>query len=284
MDSSSFAGPNFAMARTRSPLLTREEEEDLARQYNATRDPAIGHRLVETHLRLVVKIARQCCSRRDMLPDLIQEGCMGLMRAVEKFDPSRQVRLSTYAAWWIRAFIFHHIMSNTRMMRIATTFAQRKLFFNLNRETEKLERSGKEVLSKDLAEALGVSEAVVVEMRARLAGREVQMETTIAVDSGAQQHRLDGVAPPQRPDEMAEDRQLRGAVARKVEQVAATLDARDRTIFDERLIAEHPTTLKELGVRMEISRERVRQLEVRLKARMRPLFSDLRDDLTASAA
>src|SRR6202008_1239328 len=123
-----------------------------------THDPALARRLVESHLRLVVKIARQCCSRQSLLPDLIQEGCLGLIRAVEKFDPDRGIRLSSYAAWWIRAFIYHHIMTNTRMVRIATTFHQRKLFFNLNRATQQLERDGKEVLPKDIADHLGVTE------------------------------------------------------------------------------------------------------------------------------
>src|SRR6185369_12616081 len=99
----------------------------------------------------VVKIARQCCSRQSLLPDLIQEGTLGLMRAVEKYDPDRGIRLSSYAAWWIRAFIYQYIMANARMLRIATTFAQRKLYFQLNRESQRLEREGKPALSQDIA-------------------------------------------------------------------------------------------------------------------------------------
>src|SRR5688572_15991845 len=131
-----------AMSFKDAKLLTREEETTLARQYRETHDPAVARRLIESHLRLVTKIARQCCSRRELLPDLIQEGCLGLMRAVEKYDPERGIRLSSYAAWWIRAFIYQHIMANSRMMRVATTFTQRKLFFNLNRESERLSREG----------------------------------------------------------------------------------------------------------------------------------------------
>jgi RNA polymerase sigma-32 factor len=255
-------------------LLTREEEIELARRYRETHDPQVARKLIESHLRLVAKIARQCCSRRDLLADLIQEGCLGLMRAVEKYDPDRGIRLSSYAAWWIRAYVYQYIMANSRMMRVATTFSQRKLFFNLNRECQRLERDGQEAQSKDIAQNLGVSEQAVNEMRARLSGREVQFDTTVAVDSGQEHERLDGASSPPRPDEMVEDHQLRSAVARRLEQVAATLDPRDRIIFDERLVAEKPITLRELGQRFGVSRERARQLENRLKDRLRPYFSE----------
>ena len=251
----------------------------MARHYRATSDPESARRLVESHLRLVAKIARQCCSRPAMLPDLIQEGCLGLMRAVQKYDPDRGIRLSSYAAWWIRAFIYQHIMANSRMLRIATTFTQRKLFFNMNRECVRLERAGQEALSKDIADALGVPEEAVVEMRARMGSREVQLETTVAVDSGSFQQRLDGVSAPAQPDELVADRQLQDAVAARLAQVVATLSPRDRIIFDERLVAEHPATLRDLGLRFGISRERTRQLEERLKARLRPFFQEFRGEI-----
>src|SRR6185369_12911738 len=129
------------------------------------------------------------------------------------------------------------------------------LFFNLNREIQRLERDGKEALSSDIAQHLNVSEKAVVEMRARLGVRSVQLETTVAVDSGMPHQRIDGVPGPQRPDEEVEDRQLRGAVSERVAEVVATLDARDRAIFDERLNAEKPITLHELGARFGVSRE-----------------------------
>jgi RNA polymerase sigma-32 factor len=255
-------------------LLSREEEVALARQYRETHDSAVARRLIESHLRLVTKIARQCCSRRELLPDLIQEGCLGLMRAVEKYDPERGIRLSSYAAWWIRAFIYQHIMANSRMMRVATTFTQRKLFFNLNRESERLSREGKEADPKDIAQSLGVSEEAVVEMRARLGGREVPFDMTVAVDSGTEHQRLDGASAPPRPDEIVEERDLVSAVARRREEIVAMLDERERIIFDERLVAERPITLRELGDRFQVSRERARQLETRLKNRLRPLLQE----------
>jgi RNA polymerase sigma-32 factor len=263
-----------AGAATSPGFLTREEEIELAQQYRDTHDPKIARRLIESHLRLVAKIAGQCCSRRDLLPDLIQEGCLGLMRAVEKFDPKRGIRLSSYAAWWIRAFIYQYIMTNSRLMRVATTFAQRKLFFNLNRECQRLERDGQEAQSKDIAANLNIPEKTVIEMRARLGAREVQFETTVAVHAGSERERLDGATAPQRPDELVEDRELRAAVAKRMEAVVGTLNERDRAIFDERIIAETPTTLSDLGNRYGISRERARQLENRLKQRLRQHFEE----------
>jgi RNA polymerase sigma-32 factor len=256
-------------------VLPPEEVTDLARRYREGRDPEIARKLTESHLRLVVKIARQCSSQRIPLSDLVQEGCLGLMRAVEKYDPDRGIRLSSYAAWWIRAFIYQYILANFRTMRIATTATQRKLFFNLKRECDRLERDGKEARSKDIAERLGVSENAVDEMRDRLRSREVQFETTMAVDSAPDPERLDGASPPRRPDEIVEQHVLRSAVARRLGDVAATLDARDRTILDERLMSEEPTTLRELGARLGLSRERARQLEERLKRRLRGSLGDL---------
>src|SRR4029453_9964965 len=122
-------------------------------------------------------------------------------------------------------------------------------------------------LPKDIADSLGVPEEAVVEMRARMASRDVQMETTVAVDSGSLQRRLDGVSAPPRPDELVEDRQLQDAIATRLAPVVATWNPRARTFFDERLVAEHPATLRQLGLRFGVSRERTRQLEERLKRR-----------------
>jgi RNA polymerase sigma-32 factor len=269
------------------PLLTRKEEVALAQKYRETHDPALARRLVESHLRLVVKIARQCCSRQSLLPDLIQEGCLGLIRAVEKYDPDRGIRLSSYAAWWIRAYIYQYIMANSRMIKVATTFTQRKLFFNLNRECNRLERAGKEVEPKEIAARLGVSEKAVIEMSARLNGREVQFDTTVAVDPPSADECLGGINVPQRPDEEVETRELQGAIRKKLDELVLTLETRERLIFEERLLAEKPITLRELGQKFGISRERARQLEERLKKRLRPVLQTMlgeADDDAARAA
>lgn len=276
--------PRYGDVLKNARLLTREEEVELATKYRESHDPALARRLIESHLRLVVKIARQSCSRQSMLPDVIQEGCLGLIRAVEKYDPSRGIRLSSYAAWWIRAFVYQFIMANSRMMKVATTFQQRKLFFNLHRESRRLEIEGKEADPKDIAIRLGVSEKAVIEMRGRLGGREVSFETTVAVDAGPLHEHPDGVSAPQRPDDVVEGLQLHAAVRKRLVEVVKTLDARERTIFEERLAAETPITLRELGLRFNISRERARQLEERLKKRLQPVFVDLVGDRRETGA
>jgi len=257
-----------------SRLLTRDEEVELARQFRLTRDPALSRILVESHLRLVSKVARQCCSRKSMLADVVQEGCLGLMRAVEKYDPDRGIRLSSYAVWWIRAFIFQYIMANSRMMRVATTYAQRKLFFNLHREVQRLEGQGKEVDSKEIGVRLGVAEKVVVEMRARLGGREVEFDATVGVDASSSRG-PDGMSASPRPDEEVADRQLRAAVRRRLDEVAEDLEPRERAILRERLLADDPITLGAIGIRFGISRERARQVEAQMIRRLRPIFQDL---------
>ncbi len=257
------------------PLLSREDEVLLAQQYRDTHDPALARKLVESHLRLVVKIARQCCSRQSLLPDVIQEGCLGLIRAVEKYDPDRGIRLSSYAAWWIRAYIYQYIMANSRMMKVATTFTQRKLFFNLNRECSRMERAGKEVDPKEIAARLGVTEKAVTEMSARLNGREVQFDTTMAVDPPSADECLGGICVPLRPDEEVERSELQSVVRAKMDELVGTLEKRERLIFEERLMADKPITLRELGQKFGISRERARQLEERLKKRLRPMLQPM---------
>jgi RNA polymerase sigma-32 factor len=256
-------------------ILPPEEVTELARTYRATGDPAAARKLTESHLRLVVKIARQCASHRIPLADLVQEGCLGLMRAVEKYDPDRGIRLSSYAAWWIRAFIYQHILANFRTMRIATTFTQRKLFFNLNRECRRLERDGEEALSKDIAQRMGVSEQAVDEMRARLGSHEVSFEATVAVDSTLHHTGLDAASPSRRPDDIVEQTLLHSEIARRVDQIATTLNLRDRAILDDRLRSDEPATLRQLGKRLGVSKERVRQLEEGLKHRLRGSLGDL---------
>lgn len=251
----------------RYPVLEREEEMRLALQYQRTRDPGIARRLVEGHLRLVIKIAHECCFQQTMLPDLIQEGCLGLMRAVAKYDPARGVRLSSYASWWIRANIFHYIMTNARIVRVATTFAQRKLFFSLRRETQKLRAEGELPDTVALARRLRVPEGDVLEMSARLAARDVHFGSGSDAKGAASE--ADLAHPEAPPDEVLATHEVRAVVRRHMQELDGDLEGRERVIFDERLCAEEPLTLQEVGKRFGLSRERARQIESRLKRRLR---------------
>ncbi len=164
---------------SRHPLLSREEEHDLAVRFQQTHDPEIAYRLVTANLRLVVKIAHEYRRAAFSLLDLIQEGNVGLMHAVQKYDPLRGVKLSSYAAWWIRAYILRYLMDNWRMVKLGTTQAQRKLFFNLRKEQERLLSQGFEAAPKLLAERLDVSEQDVREMDQRLANDEFSIDAPV---------------------------------------------------------------------------------------------------------
>src|SRR5438876_10758718 len=162
------------------PLLSREEEHRLAVKFSKTHDPEIAYRLVTANLRLVVKIANEYRRAAFNLLDLIQEGNVGLMHAVQKYDPFRGVKLSSYAAWWIRAYILRYLMDNWRMVKLGTTQAQRKLFFNLRKEQEKLLAQGFEAAPRLLAERRDVSEQDVREMDQRLANDEFSIDAPVA--------------------------------------------------------------------------------------------------------
>ena len=164
----------------RHPLLTREEEHRLATEFQKTQDPRLAYRLVTANLRLVVKIAHEYRRAAFNLLDLVQEGNVGLMHAVRKYDPNRGVKLSSYAAWWIRAYILRYLMDNWRMVKLGTTQAQRKLFFNLRKEQEKLLQQGFDAAPRLLAERLDVSEQDVQEMDQRLSNDEFSLDSPVA--------------------------------------------------------------------------------------------------------
>jgi len=257
-------------------LLSREEEHELAVKFQRTHDPEIAYRLVTANLRLVVKIAHEYRRAAFNLLDLIQEGNVGLMQAVQKYDPFRGVKLSSYAAWWIRAYILRYLMDNWRMVKLGTTQAQRKLFFNLRKEQEKLLAQGFEAAPKLLAERLDVTEQDVREMDQRLSNDEFSIDAPVAVggqDEGRQTHgdRLVQTAPP--VDEQLADEELRRIFKEKLAEFGKTLTAdKDRFLFENRIAPpddREPMTLQQIGDLWGVTRERARQLEARLTDRLR---------------
>ena len=160
----------------RYPLLSREEEHELAKRWVETGDRDAGRRLVTSNLRLVVKLANEYRRGYQNLLDLVQEGNVGLLKAVDRFDPYRGIKLSTYAAWWIRAYILKYILANWRLVKLGTTQNQRKLFYNLNKQRRALEAAGVEPTSENLADALDVSTQEVVEMQKRLAAPDASLQ------------------------------------------------------------------------------------------------------------
>jgi RNA polymerase sigma-32 factor len=255
----------------RYPLLTPEEEKELAVRLVEHGDSAAARRLIEANLRLVVKIAYEYRRAHKNLLDLVQEGNIGLIQAVGKFDPYRGVKLSSYAAFWIRAYILKFILNNWRLVKIGTTQAQRKLFFNLRKEREKLEQLGFTPTSALLAEKLDVSEKEIIEMERRLAAPEASLDAPLGgPDDDGARTRLDFLpSEDDRPDRAVAQNEFANLLRGKLEEFAQTLQGREQTIFRERWLTDEPLTLQEIGDRYQVSRERARQLEKRMLDRLK---------------
>lgn len=255
---------------TRHPLLTREQEIELSRRYRDTGDVRAAYTLVASNLRLVVKLAHEYHRNPLSLLDLVQEGNIGLMQAVKKFDPERGVKLASYAAWWIRAYILRYIMDNWKMVKLGTTEAQRKLFFKLRQEQERLARQGIEVTPKLLAERLNVTEQDVVEMDQRLGNDEVSIDAPMSADDD-RESRADRLLPasPAAADDSLANAELKQLFKEKLGDFAKGLNEKERFIFEKRLIADEPMTLQDIGTQYGVSRERARQIEAALITRMR---------------
>jgi len=262
----------------RYPLLTPEEEQRLTRAYTETKDPRLAALLVSSNLRLVVKIALEYRTFTGQVLDLIQEGNIGLVQAVNHFDPLRGVRLSHYAQYWIRSYIIYYLLNNHRMVKLGTTQAQRKIFFNLRRERQRLQNMGFDPTAKLIAQNLSVPEETVQEMMDRMdqpdlyldAPRDPEGKTTL----------LSTLAGSDSPEEETSAREITDRLKAKIAEFGATLDnERDRYIWDRRLLSDDPVTLQEVGERFGVSRERARQVEERIKKRFKEFLKrELGDD------
>jgi len=254
----------------RIPVLSRDEEHALAVRWQKHQDRAAAVKLVTSNLRLVVLIAREYQRAVHNLLDLIQEGNVGLLEAIKNFDPYRGVRFPSYAVWWVRAYIIRYIMNNWRMVKVGTTQAQRKLFFNLQKERERLEREGFTAEPRLIAQRLGVKEKEVVEMEQRLAARDLSVNTPVA--DGDDATLLDFLPGPAQTAEAVANEEYHRLVREKAADFKKTLAGKDLVIYERRLEAlmqdEDPITLQEIGDEYGITRERVRQIEARLKRRL----------------
>jgi RNA polymerase sigma-32 factor len=254
----------------RIPVLSREDEHALAVQWREHQDRAAAVKLVTSNLRLVVLIAREYQRAVHNLLDLVQEGNVGLLEAIKNFDPYRGVRFPSYAVWWVRAYIIRYIMNNWRMVKVGTTQAQRKLFFNLQKERERLEREGFTAEPRLIAQRLGVKEKEVVEMQQRLAARDLSVNAPIDGDDDATL--LDFLPGAAQTADAVADEEYHRLIRQKAAEFKKTLTGKDLVIYERRLEAlmrdEEPITLREIGDEYGITRERVRQIEARLKKRL----------------
>jgi len=253
-------------------LLTPSEEKELAIQSFENEDIQARNRLVTANLRLVVKIAMEYRRAYSQMLDLIQEGNAGLVQAVNRFNPYRGVKLSTYSAWWIRAYILKFLMDNKSLVRMGTTDAQRKLFFRLRSEAEKLYALTQKFDAHVLADTIGVKEQDVVDMHLRLSSSDTSLDAPISQDG---ETRLLDMLAEDGEDALAqlEKKQLLSILSKKIKEVEKELSDRDLYIFKNRVMSDEPITLQEVGEKFGITRERARQLEVRVLEKIKRKFN-----------
>ncbi|WP_319763539.1 RNA polymerase factor sigma-32 [Maridesulfovibrio sp.] len=254
---------------SRFPLLEPDEEFQLAKQVQENGDQQAAFRLVSSHLRLVVKIAMDF-QRRWMqnVLDLIQEGNVGLMKAVNKFDPDKGIKFSYYAAFWIKAYILKYIMDNWRMVKIGTTQTQRKLFYNLNKERQRLQALGFDPTTSELSKNLNVSEEEITEMDQRLAKNDLSLNLKFGEDSEAT--RMDFL-PDLGPgvEETLANKEISTLLLDQLRTIVPNFNEKEQVILNDRLLSDSPRTLREIGEEFGVTRERVRQIEARLLKKLR---------------
>ncbi len=272
---SSFSSPDslstYLSEISQYPLLTQPEEQALARRFRQG-DLAAGHHLVTSNLRFVVKVAYEYRSYGFKMSDLIQEANIGLMKAVQKFDPDKGIRLISYAVWWIRAYLQNYILKSWSLVKLGTTQAQRRLFFALARTRRELEKLGANdgtvVNAEEIARKLNVKASEVREMEQRMGGRDLSLDAPMGEDGDATHLDFVESESASHADEVA-DRQEAQMNRERIQRALARLDPRERFIIEQRVMSDAGMTLSELGEHFGFSRERARQLEIRAKDKLK---------------
>lgn len=267
------------------PLLTPEEEKSLATLVHEHQDPEALKKLAASNLRFVVKIAFEYARYGAKILDLIQEGNVGLLRAVRDFDPYKDVRLTTYAVYWIRSYIQDYLLRNWSIVRVGTTAAQKKLFYNLKREQQKFEREGLKPEPKQIAHALHVEESDVKLMQERMSGRDVSLSAPARAgnddDSSVGQALSNTVvdsAP--LPSTQLEESEQATLFKQALGEFRKELDEREQAILEDRLLSENPKTLLEIGELYGVTKERARQLEERIKKKLKDFLAERYPDIS----
>jgi RNA polymerase sigma-32 factor len=258
----------------RYPLLSRDEERALALRVQEHGDREAAERLVLGNLRLVVKIARNYRRVWTNLLDLIQEGNVGLLQAVRRYDPYRGVKFSSYAAYWIRAYVLKYLIDNIRLVRVGTSRAERKLFFQLSRAKRELERAGFRPEPRLLAERLDLEEEVVADFQRRLSESDLSLDAPVSSDAGARQLGDFVDSGTESVEREVSRENLQTTLLKYVERFAKQIDERESRILRARILAEEPKTLQEIGDEFGLTRERVRQIEARLVGKLREYLKE----------
>lgn len=272
----------------KAPYLARDEEHALAVQWKECQDQDALHRMTVAHMRLVIAMAGRFRNFGLSMSDLIQEGHVGLLEAAARFDPSREVRFSTYATWWIRASMQDYILRNWSIVRGGTSSAQKALFFNLRRLRTKLQKAGgstpNEEVYREVAQALHVSRADVALMDSRLSGSDTSLNAPLRNDSDPASERIEFLVCDQpQPDELAGETIDSERRAQWLNQALGTLNRRELTILRQRRLSEEGATLESLGATLGISKERVRQIEARALEKLRAALVKRHPELNAPA-
>jgi RNA polymerase sigma-32 factor len=274
IDDPSTQRANLAFIRSsmEAPLLTRDHEFDLARRWREQMDERALHELILSYTRLVVATASRFRNYGLPMGDLVQEGNVGLMQAAARFEPERDVRFSTYAAWWIRSAMQDYILRNWSIVRTGTTAAQKSLFFNLRRLRARIEKASGGVMTPEgratIAETLDVSLAEVEAMEARLSGSDQSLNAPVGEEGEEEwQNSLADNRPG--PEEVVIGLRDAATRSRWLNEALSELTQRERTIIDQRRLREEAATLEELGRELGVSKERVRQLEHRAMQKLK---------------
>ncbi len=249
----------------RYPLISKQEEYDLGVRLREKGDRDAAKKLITSNLRFVVKVANEYRNYGLRMMDLVQEGNIGLLMAVKKFDPYKGYRLITYAVWWIKAYIQEYIIKNWSIVKIGTTQAQKKLFYKLRQAKEKL---GLGADSKSIAASLDVKEGDVDEMELRMGARDYSLDASIGEEGNAAPVDLIACTKANQ-EEIVAEAQEKAVIKKDVGEAVSAMKERDRFIIEKRLMADEPMTLQEVGDHLGVSRERARQLEVRIKENLR---------------
>jgi len=258
------------------PILSREEEHKLATKYKEDGDLEAAKQLIRANLKFVVKIANEYKNYGINPMDVIQEGNLGLMQAVKRFDPTRGYRLISYAVWWIRAYIQNYVVKTWSLVKVGTTQAQRKLFYKLRSTKNEMDLTKQQLSPEDyklLADKLGVPDQAVIEMDKRMKTKDFSLDTEIKDKSEAthldflQDKRLD-------QEDIISKAQEEEVVQEGLSDALEILSDREKYIIKNRVLSESPLTLEEIGQKYEISRERVRQIESAALKKIRTVFED----------
>ena len=252
------------------PVLTREEELEISTRVFKEKDKAAAQKLAISNLKLVVKISLEYYNTYLNILDLIQEGNVGLLHAVKKYNPYKGTKFSTYASFWIRAYILKYIMDSWSLVKVGTTQGQRKLFYRLNKEKQKLEALGVYPAPKLLASTLDVKEEEVEDMEKRLAYTDISLEAPVHDESD--DTIMDMMKSGENVEEVVAEKEKSEIIAKKVTEFKKTLNDKELYIFEQRIMAEESSTLQEIGSRFNISRERVRQIENRVLKKFKERF------------